>query len=59
MLRSLPEDLHPLEVSGFLTARRGELRLRGRDMAPLAWLMHGGDVGVVASVAAGVRDRLL
>jgi hypothetical protein len=59
VLRSLPEDLHPLEQAAFLTGRRPELRLRGRDQSPVEWLARGGDVGVLAELAAGVRDRLL
>ncbi len=59
VLRVLPEDLHPLEVSGFLTARRAELRLRGRDQSPVEWLTRGGDVAEVVAAAEGVRDRLL
>ena len=59
VLRALPDDLHPLEVSGFLTARRPDLRLRGRDHSPVEWLVRGGDVADVVAAAHGVRDRLL
>lgn len=59
VLRALPDDLHPLEVSGFLTGRRTDLRLRGRDQSPVDWLVRGGGVADVVAAAAGVRDRLL
>ena len=59
VLRALPDDLHPLEVSGFLTGRRPELRLRGRDQSPVEWLVRGGGVAEVVAAAEGVRDRLL
>ena len=57
--RALPADLHPLEVQAFLTTRRPELRLRGRDLSPVEWLLRGGAVDAVTELAAGVRDRLL
>jgi hypothetical protein len=59
VLRALPDDLHPLEVSGFLTGRRPDLRLRGRDQSPVEWLVRGGGVADVVAAAEGVRDRLL
>jgi hypothetical protein len=59
VLRALPDDLHPLEVSGFLTARRSDLQLRGRDQSPIEWLVRGGGVAEVVAAAEGVRDRLL
>jgi hypothetical protein len=59
VLRALPDDLHALEVAGFLTGSRPELRLRGRDQSPVDWLVRGGDVAVVVPLAAGVRDGLL
>ncbi|BEP14381.1 hypothetical protein acdb102_26920 [Acidothermaceae bacterium B102] len=59
VLRALPDDLHPLEVAGFLTGRRTDLRLRGRDQSPVDWLVRGGGVADVVAAAAGVRDRLL
>lgn len=58
VLGALPDGLHPLEVVGFLTGRRSELRLRGRDQSPVDWLLHGGDVAAVTAAASGVRDRL-
>jgi hypothetical protein len=58
-LAALPADLHPLEVAGFLTGRRPELRLRGRELSPVDWLSRGGGVTEVVVAAAGVRDRLL
>lgn len=57
--RALPGDLHPLEVQGFLTSPRPELRLRARDLSPVEWLARGGAVDAVTELAAGVRDRLL
>lgn len=59
VLRSLPEDLHPLEQSAFLTGRRPELRLHGREQSPVEWLSRGGDPAAVVDLAAGLRDRLL
>ena len=59
VLRALPGDLHPLEVSGFLTGRRQDLRLRGRDQSPVEWLVRGGGVAEVVAAAEGVRDGLL
>jgi hypothetical protein len=59
VLRALPDDLHPLERSGFLTGRRPELRLRGRDLSPVEWLLRGGEVADAVAAAEGVRDRLL
>ena len=59
LLRSLPGDLHPLEQAGFLTGRRSELRLHGREQSPVEWLSRGGDPTVVVELAAGLRDRLL
>lgn len=58
VMRALPDDLHPLEVAGFLTGRRPELRLRGRDHSPVDWLARGGDVAAVTALAEGVRDGL-
>jgi hypothetical protein len=59
VLRSLPDDLHPLEVAGFLAGKRPELRLRGHDQSPLEWLLRGGELADVVAAAEGVRDGLL
>ncbi|MDX6229991.1 MAG: hypothetical protein QOI76_3381 [Frankiales bacterium] len=59
VLRALPADLHPLELAGFFTSRRPELRLKGREQTPVEWLVRGGDVTPVLALAAGVRDGLL
>jgi hypothetical protein len=59
VLRALPDDLHPLEVAGFLTARRPELRLRGGALCPVDWLSRGGAPAEVVALAEGVRDGLL
>jgi hypothetical protein len=57
--RALPDDLHPLEIQGFLVTARAELRLNRRDLSPVDWLLRGGAPAAVAVLAAGVRDRLL
>ncbi|MUL48412.1 hypothetical protein FZI85_27870 [Mycobacterium sp. CBMA293] len=51
VFKSLPDDLHPVAVDGFLHTPQPELNRDGRDQAPLDWLRDGGDVDAVIAAA--------
>jgi hypothetical protein len=51
VFKSLPEDLHPVAVDGFLHTRQPELERDGHALAPLDWLREGGDVTNVIAAA--------
>ena len=41
--KSLPRDLHPVAVAGFLRTAQADL-FHDRPMTPIAWLRAGGDI---------------
>lgn len=51
VLAALPDDLHPLEIEGFMLACQPELRVGRRELNPRDWLLGGGDPTVVATLA--------
>jgi len=53
VFRSLPADLHPVSVAGFLSTPQPAL-FAGRAMTPVEWLRNGGDVESVMAVAEAV-----
>lgn len=55
VLAALPRDLHPLEVSGFMTAPDPDLVLAERPASPRDWLVGGGEVRTVAELARGLN----
>jgi hypothetical protein len=50
VLAALPADLHPLEVSGFMTTRDADLAVSDEPMSPREWLIGGGDVRAVVDL---------
>ena len=56
VLRSLPADLHPLEVEGFFTRPMDDLELEGAAVSPSRWLLAGGDPAPVARAARALSD---
>ncbi|MBF9352763.1 hypothetical protein BKG80_00110 [Mycobacteroides chelonae] len=51
VVKSLPEDLHPIAVEGFLSTPQPDL-LTDRPTTPLEWLLGGGDISTVLAVAS-------
>lgn len=51
VLAALPDDLHPLEIAGFVTTPQPELAVHGRSTTPREWLASGGDPGQVVELA--------
>lgn len=51
VLKTLPADLHPVAVDGFLHTPQTDLDLDG-PLTPLEWLRGGGDIGQAAHAAA-------
>ncbi len=51
VLSALPDDLHPLEVEGFMLTPQPELRVGRHDLSPRDWLVGGGRPSVVAGLA--------
>jgi hypothetical protein len=47
VLAGLPSELHPLEVSGFMTNPDPELTVADEPTSPREWLIGGGDVAAV------------
>jgi hypothetical protein len=56
VLTALPEGLHPLEVAGFMTNPQPELDVEDTDVSPREWLLAGGDVTAVVSLAEGINE---
>ncbi|GAB3267252.1 helix-turn-helix domain-containing protein [Arthrobacter pigmenti] len=44
VLQALPNDLHPLEVAGFMTTADPDLTVRNEQVSPREWLEAGGNV---------------
>ncbi|HEX8170268.1 MAG TPA: hypothetical protein VF824_07000 [Thermoanaerobaculia bacterium] len=44
-------DLHPIEVVNWFTTASSDLVINSRNVTPLTWLKHGGDVDKVANLA--------
>ena len=44
---TLPDDLHPVAVAGFLRTPHVDLTVGGRPLPPVGWLSSGGDVARV------------
>ena len=51
VLRSLPPDLHPVEVSTWFTTPDPDLVLGRKPVSPRDWLLSGGGPGRVAAMA--------
>lgn len=51
VVKSLPEDLHPIAVEGFLSTPQPDLST-ARPTTPLEWLLGGGDISTVLAVAS-------
>lgn len=51
VLASLPDELHPLEIAGFMDNPAGGLDVADRSLSPRAWLISAGDPAVVAGLA--------
>lgn len=51
VLAALPADLHPLEVSGFMTTPDPDLAVSDEASSPRDWLISGGEVGRVVKLA--------
>lgn len=56
VLAAMPEGLHPLEVAGFMTNPQPELDVEDVDVSPREWLLAGGDVTPVVSLAEGINE---
>jgi hypothetical protein len=56
VLRSLPADLDPIEVHGFMTAPQADLNVSGEPATPVEWLTDGGPAARVVELA-GQLDR--
>jgi hypothetical protein len=56
VLATLPAELHPLEVGGFMTTPDPDLTIADEPTSPRDWLTHGGDVNIVCELVAHV-DR--
>jgi len=52
VLATLPAELHPLEVAGFMTTPDPELTITDQPTSPRDWLSHAGDVTVVCELLA-------
>lgn len=50
----LPKDAPAVAVDRFLTEQNPDLVVEGRIVSPIDWLLMGGDVETVASIAANV-----
>lgn len=53
----LPAKLHPLEVAGFMSTPQPELVVDGDQVTPREWLITGGEVAPVVSLAANLTQR--
>lgn len=53
VFQTLPEDLHPVSVAGFLHTAQPDL-FHDRAMTPVEWLRDGGEVEQVVAAAAGI-----
>lgn len=56
VLPALPNDVHPLVVHHFLTRPNTELLVSGVPVPPREWLLSGGDVDRVVTLAAELHD---
>ncbi len=54
ILAALPEDLHSLELEGWLTSTAPELEVGDVVLSPRDWLASGGDPEVVLALARDV-----
>jgi excisionase family DNA binding protein len=54
VLAAFPEELHPLEIAGFMDNPASELDVDDRSLPPRAWLISGGDPAVVADLVSGL-----
>lgn len=54
VLEALPRNLHPLEVTWFMTTPDPDLSIGGRETAPREWLEAGGDAVVVVELAGAI-----
>lgn len=50
VLAALPADLHPLEVTGFMTTPDPDLTVGAGPLSPRAWLRGGGDSQAVVEL---------
>lgn len=50
VLSVLPNDLHPLEVAGFMTIPDPDLSVADEPLSPRDWLIGGGDVGTIVEL---------
>jgi len=51
VLSSLPPDLHPLAVNGFMDSPNADLEIGDVSVSPARWLAAGGAVGTVTALA--------
>ncbi|MHB1711406.1 MAG: hypothetical protein ACYCV7_08390 [Acidimicrobiales bacterium] len=51
VLSSLPSDLHPLAVDGFMDSPNADLEIGNVPVSPARWLAAGGAVGAVTALA--------
>lgn len=54
VLAALPDDMHPLEVAGWMTTPAPDLEVAGTPLSPRAWLAAGGVVQAVIDLAADI-----
>lgn len=50
VLAALPQDLHPLEVAGFMTTPGPDLAVADEPLSPRDWLVCGGEVNAVVEL---------
>jgi hypothetical protein len=50
VLTALPQDLHPLEVAGFMTTPDPDLAVADEPLSPRDWLIGGGDARSVVEL---------
>lgn len=55
VLKALPDDLHPLELSGFMTTSDPDLVVSDHPTTPRDWLAGGGAATIVAELARGLN----
>jgi len=58
VLRTLPADLHPVEVYNWLTLPEAELELEGEPVSPLDWLRTGGSPEPVLEIARQIAETV-
>lgn len=52
VLAALPTDLHPLEISGFMTSPDPDLTIADEPVSPRDWLVGGGELTAVSEIVA-------